>query len=412
MDPREIRQQRANLIHQARQILEAAEGDDNRELTQEEQNQWDRLMDDADKLREKAERIDRQLEQERSLGESQGEPAHRDANPGETSGEEPPSAEERMARFRRFLPLWIARDYNEIPSAELRALQADLDTAGGYLRPPEEFVNEIIQRVDDMTFIRELATTFTVTAAESMGVPTLETDPADADWTSELATGSEDTAMDFGKRKLTPHPLAKRIKISRKLIRAVPDADTFVRDRLAYKFGITFEKACLTGTGSGQPLGLFTASSDGISTSRDVSSGNTTTEIQFDGLKEAKYTLKGQYWSRAQWMFHRDAVKQISKIKDSNGQYIWSESVRVGEPDRLLGLPVRMSEYVPNTFTTGQYVGLLGDIMNYWIVDALTMTFQVLQELYAETNQVGLIGRMESDGQPVLEEAFVRVTLA
>lgn len=206
MDPREIRQQRANLIHQARQILEAAEGDDNRELTQEEQNQWDRLMDDADKLREKAERIDRQLEQERSLGESQGEPAHRDANPGETSGEEPPSAEERMARFRRFLPLWIARDYNEIPSAELRALQADLDTAGGYLRPPEEFVNEIIQRVDDMTFIRELATTFTVTAAESVGVPTLETDPADADWTSELATGSEDTAMDFGKRKLTPHP--------------------------------------------------------------------------------------------------------------------------------------------------------------------------------------------------------------
>lgn len=168
----------------------------------------------------------------------------------------------------------------------------------------------------------------------------------------------------------------------------------------------------MTGTGSGQPLGLFTASSDGISTSRDVSSGNTTTEIQFDGLKEAKYTLKGQYWSRAQWMFHRDAVKQISKIKDSNGQYIWSESVRVGEPDRLLGLPVRMSEYVPNTFTTGQYVGLLGDIMNYWIVDALTMTFQVLQELYAETNQVGLIGRMESDGQPVLEEAFVRVTLA
>jgi hypothetical protein len=33
-------------------------------------------------------------------------------------------------------------------------------------------------------------------------------------------------------------------------------------------------------------------------------------------------------------------------------------------------------------------------------------------ELYAETNQVGLIGRIESDGQPVLEEAFARVTLA
>jgi hypothetical protein len=34
-----------------------------------------------------------------------------------------------------------------------------------------------------------------------------------------------------------------------------------------------------------------------------------------------------------------------------------------------------------------------------------------LQELYAETNQIGLIGRLESDAMPVLEEAFVRVKL-
>jgi hypothetical protein len=37
---------------------------------------------------------------------------------------------------------------------------------------------------------------------------------------------------------------------------------------------------------------------------------------------------------------------------------------------------------------------------------------QRLNELYAETNQVGFIGRLETDGMPVLEEAFVRVTLA
>ena len=34
-----------------------------------------------------------------------------------------------------------------------------------------------------------------------MGVPSLETDPADADWTSEIAIGGEDSSMATGKRR-------------------------------------------------------------------------------------------------------------------------------------------------------------------------------------------------------------------
>ena len=71
-----------------------------------------------------------------------------------------------------------------------------------------------------------------------------------------------------------------------------------------------------------------------------------------------------------------------------------------------------MSEFAPNTLTTGLYVGLLGDFSNYWIADAMDMQVQVLKELYAETNQTGYIGRLETDGMPVLAEAFARVTLA
>jgi HK97 family phage major capsid protein len=298
-------------------------------------------------------------------------------------------------------------------SQELQAaLQADSDTAGGYLVTPIQFVDQLVKAIDDMVFIRQWATVFSVPNAESLGVPSLDADPADADWTTELATGSEDSTMAFGRRQLTPHPVAKRIKISNKLLNKVPDSEGLVRDRLAYKFGITFEKACLTGSGANQPLGVFTASALGISTARDVSTDNTTTEMSLDGLTNAKFALKGQYWPRARWLFHRDGVKQIAKIKDGNGQYIWRESVREGEPDRLLNLPVAMSEYAPNTFTTGLYVGIVGDFGNYWIADSMAMSLQRLVELYAETNQVGLIGRLESDGMPVLEEAFVRVKLA
>lgn len=417
MNLRELLERRANLIRQAREIIEAAEAE-NRDLTQEETNQYDALLTEADQLRKRVERAQRQMERENELAQSlegEGGPVHTRTQPdneGDEDDEGQPEAERRHQVFQRYLPHWITRDYRGLAPDEFRALQADLDVSGGYLQPPEQFVNQLIQNVDDMVYFRQLATTLTVTSADSLGVPTLETDPADADWTSELATGSEDSSMDFGKRELQPHPLAKRLKVSRKLLRAVPNVDQIVRERLAYKFGITYEKACMTGHGSNQPLGVFTASSDGISTSRDVPTGNTTTSIQFDGLIEAKYTLKSQYWARASWMFHRDGMKQIAKLKDGDGQYLWRESVRVGEPDRILGLPSRVSEYAPNTFTTGLYVGILGDFANYWIADALTFELQLLQELYAETNQVGLIGRLESDGMPVLEEAFVRVTLA
>ena len=55
---------------------------------------------------------------------------------------------------------------------------------------------------------------------------------------------------------------------------------------------------------------------------------------------------------------------------------------------------------------------MLGDFQHYWIADALSMQIQRLNGLYAETNQVGFIGRLETDGAPVLEEGFVRVKLA
>jgi HK97 family phage major capsid protein len=82
-----------------------------------------------------------------------------------------------------------------------------------------------------------------------------------------------------------------------------------------------------------------------------------------------------------------------------------------GTPDRILEVPYVMSEYAPSTFTTGLYVGIIGDFSFYWIADSLKLEIQRLDELYAVTNQVGFIGRSETDGLPVLAEAFARVKL-
>jgi HK97 family phage major capsid protein len=219
--------------------------------------------------------------------------------------------------------------------------------------------------------------------------------------------------MAFGKRALTPNQLTKLVKVSMKLLRtsAIP-VEGLVRERLAFKFAAAQENNFLNGDGSNKPLGVFYADVNGISTSRDVSTGNTTTAISADNLIEVKYSIKQQYRGNAQWIFHRDAIKEISKMKDGDGQYLWRPGLAAGQPDVLLNLPVNESEYAPNTFTTGQYVGILGDFKYYWIAEMFGMEIQRLNELFAQTNQVGFIGRMWSDGAPVLESAFARVKLA
>ena len=399
MNERELLAKRANLIAQARAKLEAVEAE-HRDFSAEEQAQYDAIFDDVAKL-------DKKIENIRKLGTADDadfrttEPIQPDA----ASSAGNPDEEKRNKAWQAFL-----RNGSVLP--ELRALQADSDAGGGFYTSPQQFINKLIKAIDDEVYIRQWATKNTVTQAQSLGVPTLSADPADSDWTSELGTGGEDSTMAFGKRELSPKPLAKRIKVSNKLLRLTPDVEALVIARLAYKFGITYERAGMTGSGSGQPLGVFTAHADGISTSRDVSTGNTATAIQTDGLLEAKYTLKAAYWPRARWLFHRDGVKQIAKLQDDTGKYLWQPAVQLGQPDMLFGVPMSVSEYAPNTFTSGLYVGIIGDFSYYWIADALDFSTQRLNELYAATNQTGFIGRMESDGMPVLEEAFVRVKLA
>jgi HK97 family phage major capsid protein len=408
---KELYEKRGKAIQACRDILAPAETE-GRALTPEEKVSYDKAFKDQADLQDTIKIAERQQELDREGAERTRTEEQARSQAGKTGGERaigPRATDEYRAAFGRYL-----LDGNRnITEAELRALSVGNNVQGGYLVAGEQFVTTLIKAIDDLVFIRAKATKYTVGAAQSMGAPSLDADPADADWTSEVLTGSEDSTMAFGKRALTPHPLAKRLKLSKTLVRiASLGVESLVAKRLAYKFAITQEKAFLTGSGANQPLGLFVASNDGIPTSRDVNEGNTTTAIVADNLVAMKYGLKAQYWPRAEWLWSRTAMKQIAQLKESTtNAYIWQPGLQKGQPDMILGAPINMSEYVPATFTTGLYVGMLGDFSNYWIADALDMQLQVLTELYAEANQNGYIGRMETDGMPVLAEAFVRSKL-
>lgn len=406
----DLLQKRNNLISQAREVIDRAKSE-TRALTAEEQSQYDKLFGEASALGDTIEREQRQSAVEKSLDASITSMPK--PNPGDSP--EQRSEKETRSAYAKFLR-W---GQSSLTPEESRALSQNVKTEGGFMVAPVQMATMLIKAVDDLLFIRGLATKYQVTGSDSLGAASLDNDPEDGTWTSEVGQADEDTQMSFGSRVLKPQMLAKRIKVSNNLLRnASQDAEALVNQRLAYKLAVTHEKAFMTGSGAGQPLGLFTASADGVSTARDVSTGNTSTSIAFAGLINAKYALKAQYLAGAAWIFHRDGVKQIAGLRSDSGagagtgDYMWQPSTQLGQPDRLLGLPVYMSEYAPNTFTTGLYVGLVGNFAWYWIADDLEIQIQRLVELYAENNQTGFIARASSDGMPVLAEAFARVKLA
>lgn len=402
----ELLQERAKLFAQARAITEKAEKE-NRNVNDTEKDTYEKLLNECDELKTRADRAQKEVEIERELREVAPNSTVANLASGAQAAGQPENAHAKL--FRTFLT-----QGEEAAKRENRDLSATVLTSGGSFVAPSEWVAQLIKFVDNQVFMRQEARVFTLNSAQSLGFPSLDTDPSDPAWTVEVPASAPtaDTAMVTGGRELKPSPLIKLLKVSTTLLRnsAIP-IEAFVNERLGYKVGVAEENAYMNGSGSGQPMGLYTASDKGISTGRDVICGTATTPT-FDGLMDMKYSVKPQYWGRAKWIMHRLIQKLLVKIKDGNGQYIWRQGVAANEPDTILGHAVRLSEYSPSTIQVSAYVTMFGDLSNYFIADSLAMQIQRLVELYAGTRQVGFLLTKDTDGMPVLEEAFARGKLA
>jgi HK97 family phage major capsid protein len=97
-----------------------------------------------------------------------------------------------------------------------RALQMDVPTSGGYLVLPQTVQTSVITKLKDDLFVLNKADVITVENAGAVSWPAVDHDPGDysLDFTAEIMTGAEDSTMDFDARQLSPHPLARRIRVS------------------------------------------------------------------------------------------------------------------------------------------------------------------------------------------------------
>jgi HK97 family phage major capsid protein len=393
-----------------RKILDAAREED-RELTQEERDTYDRIEKDEENLRDTIRREETVTELEKEISETMTEHAER-----EQVSEAPFKVEERKLNitdspeYREMFAEYCRTGYR---SAEFRHFQAELDAQAGYAVTPQTIADGIWEKARDELFVRKYARIFTVPSAESLGIITLETLPAVPPAKGEIEQATAETTTAIGKRELRPHRKANFIRVSNQLLRqSFVDMASWITDLFSYRYNYELENDYLNGTGNQESLGVFTSSSEGIgSSARDYSTGNSTSAVVSDNLLGNVYNLKPQYRRRARWLLNRTGIRKFRQLVDGEGRYHWRDGLIAGQPDTLCGYPVDESELVPDTWSTGCYVGIFCDWSQYVIADSLKFEMKRLEEIRAEYGQTVFLGEIYTDGMPVHEEAFSRITL-
>lgn len=322
----------------------------------------------------------------------------------------PHATQEYRNAFRTFLE---TGEKGGFPAGSIRRdMTMSSPPSGGALLAPASVSADIIKAADDLVFMAGLAKKYPVTNTQATGVRRKTARMSKPTWTSEIGSiGAADSQLAYDRRDLTPQRLAKLVKVSSRLTESGVEVEGEVREELAYQFGTTKEYFYYNGNGVGQPLGIFnTTHPNAISSTRDLTTVGTGV-ISGDDLISAKYAMKQAYLvgPKACWLFNRTVVQQIRMLKDGQGRYIWREGVSLDKPDTILDLAFNMSEYVPGAIASGNFIGCLMNGGYYAIAELVDLYIQVLKELYAEQGEIGYAGTSWIDGQPMLDEAFVRI---
>jgi HK97 family phage major capsid protein len=112
------------------------------------------------------------------------------------------------------------------------------------------------------------------------------------------------------------------------------------------------------------------------------------------------HVLDPAYRTNAIWMFHDTILAAIRGLKDvTSGQYLWQPGMQAGVPDRLFGYRYVVNQSMASAQAQAAKIILFGDFSKYKVRDVAGIRLVRLDELFAQTDQVGFVAFLRSDGQ-------------
>ncbi|MCA3000300.1 MAG: phage major capsid protein [Rhodocyclaceae bacterium] len=193
---------------------------------------------------------------------------------------------------------------------------------------------------------------------------------------------------------------SKRIALPFELIQdSFIDIESYVRTLLAMRLGRITNKHYQIGTGTGQPRGLSVAATTG----RTGTSGQTTS-VTYDDLVFLEHSVDPVYRAMPDcgYIMNDATLGAIRRIKDTQGRPIFVPGYEVGvhggAPDRLLGRPITIDQYMPVMAANAKSIGF-GHLSQYVIRDVMDLTlFRMTDSAFTLLGQVGFVAFMRTGG--------------
>lgn len=398
----ELREQKAKLATQARAELDSVKDEKDESRVKEIEARFDAIMADHDKLQKDIEREERVAAAEKLAVESRRPVDAAEAKAEAESRSKTPEYKEVFEKQLRFGASSLdAEERNVLMSgrAEYRAQSTGTDSAGGYT-VPEGFSGQIEKTMADWgpMFDGSIVTDLRTSSGNPIPWPTVDDTAKRGRLKAENVAVDDDGTDDvtFAEKVLNAYVYDTGIiRIPMELLQdSYFNMEALLVDLFGERMGRTANQVLTTGTGSSQPNGIVTASSLGKTAA-------SATAITSDELIDLQHSVNAAYRRspKCRWMFSDTTLAAIRKLKDGQGNYLWSMGdVRTGEPDLFLGKPYSINDDMAS-IATGNKTVLFGDMSKYVVRKVNGFSVLTLRERYAELFQVGMVGHARFDGE-------------
>lgn len=320
--------------------------------------------------------------------------------------------EEKLCRDTRFNPLAAEYHVKLWDDNQMRSSQSQIRRAGfeafltaetrgqtvgtladGGYTVPTTLVSSLEKALLSFGGVLQVATTITTSRGEAMNFPTYnDTSNTGAIVAEEGSIGSH-TGIAFGQLVLNAYKYSsKLIQVSSELLQDSEfDVAALIGAAAGERLGRIQSTHFTTGNNTGQPNGIVTAASLGVTAA-------SATAITADEVINLIHSVNPAYRAGANFMMHDNVILYLRKLKDTTNQYLWQQGTQVGVSDRLFGYPVVTSMEMASSVATTAKTILFGQMSKYLVRRVSGVRLLRLNELYAANDMVGFIMLMRADG--------------
>ena len=335
--------------HEAKHLLDTAAAE-NRDLTLEERETYDRINTDLDERAAVIETVKAAEAREARIGKAiEGmERVVRDNAPAANDGDVLRSMAKGDIRSHLFTPE-----------------QRDVYSTATGAPVPTSFYDQVIllARYTGPMLDPSVTSHLNTAGGEALQIPSLATYSAGTAFSQGSAIGESDTVF-ISFVTLNAYKYAFITQLSQELLQdAGVDIQSLLAENTANGLGYSVGNKLTVGTGTVEPKGIVAAAGSGITGGTGVSGAFTANNI-LDLIFSVDTAARMR--PGAGFMMNASSISKVRQLQSSGGYYIFSPAASADQRDLIGGYPVFENPHMAATATSAKSV-VFGDLKSYMV---------------------------------------------